>query len=148
MLSRRSLLAGLALSLVSPAAYADSPLFHAREGMALSGYDTVSYFNGGHPVPGRSDIAVMWKGAVWQFASQGNREAFEANPRAFAPQFGGYCAYAMSKGRLSSTDPEAWEIVAGKLYLVHSPQIQRLWQQDIAGNIAMAEQNWPDALFD
>ncbi len=89
----------------------------------------------------------MWKAAYWHFSSHENREIFEANPRAFAPQFGGYCAYAVARGYLTDTDPDTWQIVEDKLYLVHSPEVARLWQEDIPGNIALAERNWPRVLF-
>ncbi|TMV07892.1 YHS domain protein [Ruegeria sediminis] len=148
MLSRRILLAGLTAFLAAPAAHAETPVFYVNHGAAIGGYDTVSYFRSGGPIPGRPEYAVMWKGAVWQFASQDNRELFEANPRAYAPQFGGYCAYAVGRGYLATTDPEAWRIVDGKLYLTHSPDVARLWRQDIPGNIVLAEQNWPGVLQD
>ena len=125
---------------------ADSPVWFTSHGAAIDGYDTVAYFTAGKPVPGRAGIEVEWKGAIWRFASRGNRERFEANPRAFAPQYGGYCAYAVSRGHLASTDPQAWKIVDGKLYLTHSPAVLAMWSRDIAGNLARSEANWPGVL--
>lgn len=148
MLSRRHILAGFAALTIATAARAEDPIFYANQGAAIGGYDVVSYFSGGAPVPGSPKIAVKWKGAVWHFSNHDNREAFEANPRAYAPQFGGYCAYAVARGYTIGTDPMAWNIVDGKLYLIHSQSIERKWQQDVAGNIAMAEQHWPRVLFD
>ncbi len=133
---------------VAPAgdASAGAPLFHTESGIAIGGYDPVAYFTEGIPVPGRPDIQLEWKGAVWRFASQANRARFEANPRAYAPQYGGYCAYAMARGYLDSADPRAWKIVNGRLYLVHSFEMFRIWARDIPGNLALAEANWPAAL--
>ena len=123
-------------------------MFYAESGAAMSGYDVVSYFTSGGPELGQPEIAVMWKGAAWHFASHANREAFEANPRAYAPQFGGYCAYAIAQGHIVSTDPTAWRVVDGKLYLTHSKQIEQMWLRDVPGFIARAEGNWPAVLYD
>lgn len=125
----------------------ERPMFYANSGVAISGYDAVSYFQLGTPMQGRPDIALVWKGARWQFESEENRDRFERNPRAFAPQFGGYCAYAMMQGQLSSTDPLAWQIVKGKLYLTHSAEIEQIWKQNVSQNIRRADAHWPSALY-
>jgi len=150
MPSRRLFLACVTLSLTGLAlpGRADSPMFHSADGAAINGYDAVSYFTDGTPTKGKVDFAVMWKGVVWQFANLQNREAFEANPRSFAPQYGGYCAYAVSRGYRASAAPEAWRIVAGKLYLIHTQAVQQVWARDIDGNIARADGNWPSVLGD
>lgn len=147
LLNRRLFITGLASVAIGSAARADAPMFFTQGGVAIRGFDTVAYFRNGAPERGSPDISVMWKAASWHFSSHENREAFEANPRAFAPQFGGYCAYAVGRGYLTETDPSTWRIVEDKLYLVHSPDVARLWLQDIPGNIALAEENWPGVLF-
>ncbi|MDK3018022.1 YHS domain-containing (seleno)protein [Pseudodonghicola sp. IC7] len=121
-------------------------LFFNRDGVALSGYDTVAYFVDGAAVRGRQDIAVMWRGVVWQFANLFHRELFEANPRAYAPQYGGYCAHGMAFGRASSTDPQAWAIREGKLYLIHSKAQRDLWLLAPSDFVARANAHWPKAL--
>ena len=146
MLSRRLFISGLATAALGSAARADAPMFFAPDGIAVRGFDTVAFFRNGAPLRGTPDISVMWKNAVWHFANHENREAFEANPRAFAPRFGGYCAYAVGRGYLTETDPQTWQIVDGRLYLVHSPEVASLWAQDIPGNIARANANWPGVL--
>ncbi|GAB5439579.1 hypothetical protein TRM7615_00908 [Falsiruegeria mediterranea M17] len=151
MLDRRTILACAisALTLSAPAVHAEQiQIFYADDGAAIDGYDTVSYFMGDAPMRGNPEIAVMWKGAVWYFSSHENREAFEANPHAYAPQFGGYCAYAVSRGYTVGTDPMVWQIVDDKLYLVHSSSIEKMWERDVQGNIAMAEDHWPQVLRD
>ena len=149
MQTRRSFLAGLAATaLAATAGRAQTPVYFAPAGVAIGGYDPVAYFRDGVPQLGRAGISVRWKGAEWQFESRANRAAFEANPRAYAPQFGGYCAYAMSLGQKSTADPEVWRIVDGKLYLVHSPSVARVWDADVAGNIDRAEAHWPAALYE
>lgn len=134
-------------ALTLPAA-ADEPMFHGREGVAIGGYDTVSFFIDGRPVPGRADHAVMWKGVIWRFASAGNQAAFEANPRAFAPRFGGYCAYAVSQGYLASGSPSNWQIVDGQLYILHNGAVHQMWQPAAAELIVQASGNWPAVLRD
>ena len=112
-------------------------------GTAIEGYDPVTYFTEGKPVEGSSAHTYEWKGATWKFASRENRDSFAASPRKFAPQYGGYCAWAVSQGSTASIDPEAWRIVDGKLYLNYSKSIQKRWVQDIPGNIAKGDANWP-----
>ena len=148
MILRRTLLASLVAAWLPLPALADQPVFYAEGGQAIGGYDVVAYFTEGRPVKGDIRFSVMWKGAVWLFASNAHRELFEANPRAFAPRYGGYCAYGMAKGHAVSSEPEAWFIRDGRLYLVHNAQIGDRWKADPAGNIAMANANWPAALHD
>ncbi len=114
----------------------------------MAGYDAVSYFTQNAPIQGRPEFSVVWKGAEWHFASAENRDAFERDPRAYAPQFGGYCAYAMAQGALVSTDPTAWKMVNGRLYLTHSPAVERMWRQNTAGYIRLAEAHWPAILYE
>jgi len=114
--------------------------------LAVGGYDTVAYFTTGRPVEGDSTLEYDWNGATWRFASAGNLAAFKADPEAYAPQYGGYCAWAVSRGYTAKSDPEAWRIVDGKLYLNYSKDIQERWAQDIPGNISKADANWPRVL--
>ncbi len=114
--------------------------------LAVSGYDPVAYFVAGQPVAGRKAFEFEWNGATWRFANAANRSAFAADPEKFAPQYGGYCAWAVSQGGTASTEPEVWRIVDGKLYLNYSKSVQNTWVQDIPGNIAKADKNWPGVL--
>src|ERR1043165_4499059 len=88
--------------------------------LAIRGYDPVAYYQQSAPAKGSSQYRYQWQGATWLFASAENRDRFQAEPEHYAPQYGGYCAYAVSKGRTASIDPEAWKIVDGKLYLNYS----------------------------
>jgi YHS domain-containing protein len=112
-------------------------------GVAIEGTDPVAYFTGGKPVPGSSEFEHEWMGATWRFASAEHRDRFAADPEKYAPQYGGYCAWAVSQGYTAKIDPAAWKIVDGKLYLNYSPAVQSQWQSDIPGNIAKADANWP-----
>ena len=116
------------------------------KGVAVGGYDPVAYFTEHKPVIGKGDILYSWKGVTWRFASEKNRDAFAANPEKYAPQYGGYCAYAVAKSGTAKGDPQAWSIVGGKLYLNLSPAVQKLWEKDIPGYIKAADKNWPGVL--
>ena len=145
-MSRNSTLPLLALGfLLALPALAKDPVFSAG-GFAIRGYDPVAYFEAATPTKGDDAFQHRWMGATWLFASQENRDAFAAEPERFAPRFGGYCAYAVSRGSTASTDPEAWRIVDGRLYLNYSRRIQSKWLKDVPGNIAKAEANWPGVL--
>ena len=110
--------------------------------VAIKGYDTVSYFKEGKAVKGDKAFAFQWHGANWYFSNKENRDLFAATPGKYAPQYGGYCAWAMSTGRKAHTDPEVWKIVDGKLYLNCSRDAFIKWEADIPGNIIKADANW------
>ncbi|MEL6354123.1 MAG: YHS domain-containing (seleno)protein [Cyanobacteria bacterium J06627_28] len=115
-------------------------------GVAIRGADPVAYFTEGAVVFGSSEFTHAWGNATWQFASAENRDLFAANPEQYAPQYGGFCAWAVSQGYTASIDPESWRIVEGRLYLNYDSGIQRRWERDISGNIAKADANWPGVL--
>ena len=115
-------------------------------GVAIRGADPVAYFTEGKAVTGSGEFEYEWNEATWRFSSQENLDLFTANPEQYAPQYGGYCAKAVSEGNLASIDPESWKIVDGKLYLNYSPGVQRQWAEDIPGNIALGDENWPKVL--
>ncbi|MCI0392003.1 MAG: YHS domain-containing protein, partial [Acidobacteria bacterium] len=102
---------------VRPAAAAVDPVNKNLFGTALKGYDAVAYFKEGHPVKGKDEFRHDWMGAKWYFASVANRDEFAKSPEKYAPQFGGYCAWAVGHGYTASIDPQAWKIVDRKLYL-------------------------------
>jgi YHS domain-containing protein len=150
MLTRRTALGLLA---AAPATFALLPnTALAREPevfqnpVAINGIDPVAYFDRKKPVKGSKNHKVKWKGAEWRFSSAANVSKFTANPAAWAPVFGGYCAYAASRGYLAPTIPEAWTIYEGKLYLNANLRAQSLWRKDIPGNIAAGLGNWPGIL--
>lgn len=139
---------GLSLILSLPAA-AVEPVFTATfSDVAIRGYDAVAYFTEGKAVEGREEHSFEWKGAEWHFASAENKDLFAADPEKYAPQYGGYCAWAVAQGKTASTDPEAWKIVDGKLYLNYNRKIQEKWQEDVPGNVAKADESWPKILAD
>ena len=134
------------LALATPA-LADGGVYVGVEGesVAVSGYDAVSYFEGdGTPAMGNAQYTVSWNGADWHFANQANADKFKANPSAYAPQYGGHCAWAMSRGSLAPGDATKYKIVDGKLYLNFNEQVQQTWLKDIPGYIAKADPAWKD----
>jgi YHS domain-containing protein len=118
------------------------PINKDSGGLALKGYDAVAYFTEGKPVKGGKDFEYAWSGARWQFSSAANRDLFKANPEKYAPQNGGYCTWAVSKGYTASISPNAWKVVNGKLYLNH-PLAKGKFEKDVQGAIARADENWP-----
>lgn len=150
MLTRRvflSLGAAVPVALVLPRfAQAETISVFAEDGIAINGYDPVAYFTEGKPVRGDASITSEWDGALLRFASVENKELFDADPEAYAPRYGGYCAYAVSQGYTASTDPDAWTIHEGRLYLNYSKRVRRIWLKDVTGHIAAADRNWPGVL--
>jgi len=130
--------------LAAPAfAAAVDPVNKSRDNVALKGHDPVAYFTESKPVKGVPEFTHTWNGATWRFASVANRDSFAKDPAKYAPQFGGYCAWAVSKNYTADVDPEAWKIVDGKLYLNYSKSVQRMWEKELYDRIQSAEKNWP-----
>jgi len=141
----KSILGLLALLFLQPVFAGEAPVFATNDG-AIRGYDPVAYFTVGEPIMGSDQFTTRWQGATYKFASAANLELFKAEPAAYAPQYGGYCAYAVAKGATAGTVPEAWTIVDGKLYLNYSLAVQQRWRKDVPGHIRMADRNWPAVL--
>ncbi|NNK00947.1 MAG: YHS domain protein [Desulfatitalea sp.] len=131
---------------VSPV-WAKSPVNTNWRGWAVKGYDVVAYFTLGQPTKGAGDYTYKWRDATWRFANAEHLAAFTADPERYAPQYGGYCAYAVAMGTTANIDPvHGWQIVDGKLYLNYNRSIQEKWMQDIPGYIEKADNNWPKVL--
>jgi YHS domain-containing protein len=130
---------------VTVAASADSPIaaVNTEHGVAVKGYDPVSYFTTGKPTPGLAQFSNTYKGATYRFSSAENRDRFIATPEKFVPQYGGYCAYAISLNKIADIDPDEWAIVNDKLYLNNGFFAQSLWSLDKSGNIVRGDHNWP-----
>ena len=133
------------LAFATPALAAEPPVY-AEGGIAIDGTDAVAYFTQGEPVAGSDAFTVDWNGAIWRFSSAENAALFEADPAAYAPQYGGYCAWAAAEGYIAPTAPNAWTIHDDKLYLNFNRRIRRRWERDIPGNVARGDANWPGIL--
>lgn len=122
-----------------------------KTGLAVSGYDVVSYFNlpqskvgapQASPLPGNAAITATYNDATFAFATEANRDAFLANPAAYVPQYDGHCAYGVAQGGKVPGNPTLWRIVDGKLYLNITKNVVGFWEEDIPGNLQKSETNW------
>ena len=129
----------------TPALASEPPVFQ-RRGRAIGGTDPVAYFTQGAPVDGSRAITHDWMGATWRFASEDHRAMFVADPVRYAPQFGGYCAFAASRGYVAGTRPDAWSIEGGRLYLNANRRVRTQWLAELPDIIAQGEANWPGIL--
>lgn len=150
MPTRRTFLAGAAAlpfaAFAARTAHAAEPPVFATGGVAINGHDPVAYFTEGKPVEGSPDHTSDWNGAVLRFASAQNKAMFDADPEKYAPKYGGYCAYAVSKGYTAKTEPDAWSIHEGRLYLNYSKSVRALWAARERHHIEQADMNWPGVL--
>lgn len=146
MISRRQMLAqgaGAVLVVAVPLRLrAEAPAVYAPQGLALGGVDPVAYFSMGGPVLGERAHELMWRGTMWRFVSAANRDVFEMDPVGHAPRFGCYCAYAMAQGRFLGSDPAAFVLHHGRLYLFSEVRVRDLWLADVAANLERAAQHW------
>lgn len=146
-LKRRAFLASImTVPLLAGPARAREPAVFQSAGVAINGADPLGYFDTGGPVIPEPGIGLVWHGAEWRFRDSQARGRFEMDPQRYAPRFGGYCAFAASRGYLAPTIPEAWTIHDGRLYLNANLRARELWLQDVPGNIAKGEANWPAIL--
>lgn len=134
-----SAVAIIGLSAASPV----DPVNKDRKSLAMKGYDAVAYFEQGRPVKGSPEFRHEWNGATWHFASAASRDTFKASPEKFAPQYGGYCSWAVSNNYTADADPEAWKIVNGRLYVNYNKSVQKKWEPEAARRISDADRNWP-----
>jgi YHS domain-containing protein len=114
------------------------------DGFALKGFDTVAYFATDNAVKGNAKYEYAWNGAKWLFSTEENMKKFQADPEAYAPQFGGYCSFAVSEGYTANGDPEAWKVVDGKLYLNYSKEVREKWAQNQSERIEKGKANWQE----
>ena len=134
--------------LVGVVALAATPIFagtevYSKNGMAIEGYDPVAYFTQSKAVRGKSEFSSSYLGATFLFSSKDNKNLFESNPKKYAPEFGGHCAWAASQGYIAKSDPRAWTVHGGKLYLNYNKSIRKKWLRNIDSNIAKGDANWP-----
>lgn len=127
-------------------AYGQSKVFNTKKGFAAQGYDVVAYFDG-NPAKGSAEYVTTVNGVKYKFISQESLDRFKANPAAFIPQYGGYCAYAVAvSGKKVNINPETYEIRDGKLYLFYNAgktNTLELWLSESPEHLkSKADQNW------
>ncbi len=120
--------------------------FYEDEGIAIRGADPVAYFTENKAIIGDRNFSYQWGNTTWLFKNSQNRDLFAQNPEKYAPQYGGFCAWAVSQNYTAPIDPDAWTIVDGKLYLNYNKRVQRRWSRNIPENIQKGNQNWPSLL--
>jgi YHS domain-containing protein len=131
-----------ALFLGTAGAASSQPAVFSTSDGAIRGYDTVAYFTDSRALRGQKEFKHSWNGADWYFSNRENLDQFKSDPETYAPQYGGYCAFAMSKGSYASGDPEAWTIHDGKLYLNYSKAVRNTWSKRIPEYVKRADRNW------
>ncbi len=136
--------AALSIAIATSSIAAGVEINASSTGLALQGYDPVAYFTLGEPTPGNWTITATHDDATYRFATEEHRAAFEADPEAYLPQYGGYCAFGAAMGFKFDGDPNQWRIVDGELYLNISADIQERWLTDIPGYVERADANWPE----
>lgn len=149
MAIKKLLVAAVTLLFTAHLFAADPPIYSHKSKGAIRGADAVAYWNlepGANAVLGSDEFTYRWMGAVWKFASAENRDKFAADPQKYAPQYGGYCAFAVSHNFTKSVQPNVWEIVDGKLYLNFNRTAYRKWAKDIDTAIVRGDKNWPTVL--
>jgi len=114
------------------------------ENIAIKGFDTVAFFTAEKAIEGNPQYSFIWNGAKWYFSSAENMEKFKAAPENYAPQFGGYCSWAVSHGYTADGDPNAWKIVDGKLYLNYNQKVKEKWEAEQPKLIEDGRKNWEE----
>ncbi|CTQ51114.1 YHS domain-containing (seleno)protein [Jannaschia donghaensis] len=156
-MDRRTLLLGGAAALTTSAAAASlllprtltPALTFTRDGLAIGGTDPVAYWTHARPIGGDPAHTHVWANATWRFITARNRDDFAADPTAFAPAYGGFCAWAVAaKGALFPTHPDNWAIVDDRLYLNFDDAVQATWDTDRPGFIRQADLRWPRIVAD
>ena len=145
MLARKFLVAVVffVAATVAVSARADPPVVFNTHGNAIFGFDTVAYHTLGEARDGSVEFTHEWMDVTWRFINAEHRDLFAADPKKYAPAYGGWCAYAVSFDMKVATDPDAWQIVEGRLYLQQSPAVLRAWGQDVPYYVGLANEAWP-----
>lgn len=151
---KRAVILCLSLAMFTPflavsTAHAKSDRIYTswRDNLAIEGYDPVTFFTG-TPQKGQSTYEASYKGALWRFTSRANMDLFKTNPSAFAPQYGGYCAWAVAKGKLAKGSPEYWHVEDGQLFLNFNARLKKKWDKNKQALIIEANEKWPEILND
>lgn len=132
-------------ALIAPSVHAQAASdVNTIDGIALHGFDPVAYFTENKAVKGTAQLTAEYHGVTYEFASKEDQAAFQANPEKYIPQYGGFCAFAASRGVKADVDPHEFVVSDGKLYVNNSGRAQKLFQEDVKGNIEKADHNWPE----
>ena len=139
----KTMISLVAICLLATALHAQQSAVFSTNGKAIKGYDPVAFFKESKAMKGSDSLHYQWNNATWLFASKDNMQAFESNPEAYAPQYGGYCAYGTAEGHKAPTETETWTIANGKLYFNYNKKVKEYWMKDQAALIEKADVQWP-----
>ena len=135
----------LALGLTSLNAQSQNEHLNLKKGLAIQGYDPVSYFKSNKAIEGIKEIQVKHNGATFYFSSNENRNLFIKSPDKYSPEYGGYCAYAMADGDKVKIDPKTFKLIDNKLYLFYNfrgTNTLELWNDDESKLLPKADSEW------
>ncbi|MBE8158310.1 MAG: YHS domain-containing protein [Betaproteobacteria bacterium] len=138
--------AAVAASAAEPA----KPMFvwyQYESAIGADGYDVVAYFTENEAARGDAEFAAEYDGQIWHFASAANRDIFTETPEKYAPQYGGYCAYAASLNARAFGDPLVWTVHNDKLYFNYNPPTRARWEPGVNGRITKADIYWRDEVL-
>ena len=121
-----------------------SSAYNQTNGVAIKGYDPVAYQTDNKALKGDAKFSATHNGVMFHFAGSANRDLFIATPEKYAPQYGGYCAFGVTKGYKADINPNAFAIIDGKLYLNYDTKVQTMWRKNTAGSITIANSRWRD----
>ena len=138
----KSLLAVLLISSLSLLSLSASAASYSNSVTGVSGYDLVAYHTAGKATKGNGHNVSVHDGVTYLFANAKNKKTFDANPDKYLPAYGGWCAFGVSVGKKFVSDPEAWKVVDGRLYLNLDKNIQADWLKDVPGRIKKANKHW------
>lgn len=133
---------GAGAAFADPETNVSAGLTFKGPGLAVHGYDVVAFFTKSTPTFGRAKFSAIYKNARYRFTSKENLETFEADPQAYVPQYGGYCAFGVAVGAKFDGNPRRWKVVGGKLYVLLNEDILNTWLKDVPSNIEKADDNW------
>jgi YHS domain-containing protein len=157
---KKILLLAVIVSGLAVAAYflfIKEPVFKATDGylvnvnektVIIEGYDPVAYFTDNKAVKGNEQFTAQFEGATYWFASAEHAELFKTDPSKYAPQYGAFCGYAVSIGKLRPVDPTIFQIEDGRLILQHTQEAYRLFNKELKENTSKADKNWPGIVAD
>ena len=139
----KQLITTVAFLLVTFFSFAQKPEIYSPSGIALNGYDVVSFYTESKAIRGADAFSFKWKDATWLFSSQQHLDSFKQSPEKYEPAFGGYCAYGTSRGYKAPTQIDTWTIVNNKLFFNYNQKVKELWNKNQSTFIDSATVKWP-----
>ena len=112
-------------------------------GLAIAGFDPVSYFTDARALPGDAAYELSKEGVIWRFRNEGNRASFAAHPEIYGPQFGGYDPVDVARGVAYPGNPQFWLVVDQRLYLFGREESRDAFAATPERYLRDARKAWP-----